>query len=236
MQPHRRPRPAPSCDRGPDGRAAQGRRPALRGRGGEPRRAAARDPLPGRRIRLGQVGHRASVMGLLPKGQLDPGRRPRAARGRGPAAGERAAPARAALHPHVDDLPGADDRAQPGDELRRADRRGAAHPHPPRRRRRARERILAIMREVRLPEPELLLPRLPASALGRPAPADHDRDGAGAGAGAADRRRADHRARRHHPGADPAADQGPAAPARRPACCSSPTTSAWSPRSPIGSR
>ena len=46
--------------------------------------------------------------------------------------------------------------------------------------------------------------RLSAPALGRPAPAGHDRDGARQRARPADRRRADHRARRHHPGADPA--------------------------------
>ena len=46
-----------------------------------------------------------------------------------------------------------------------------------------------------------------APALRRHAPARHDRDGAGLQAGGADRRRADHRARRHHPGADPRADR-----------------------------
>ena len=39
------------------------------------------------------------------------------------------------------------------------------------------------------------------------------------GPGAADRRRADHRARRDHPGADPAAAGRPAARARHRACC-----------------
>ena len=47
--------------------------------------------------------------------------------------------------------------------------------------------------------------RLSAPALGRPAPARDDRHGARQRAGPADRRRADHRARRHHPGADPRA-------------------------------
>ncbi len=46
--------------------------------------------------------------------------------------------------------------------------------------------------------------RLPARVLRRDAAAGDDRDGAGAGAGGADRRRADHGARRHRPGADPA--------------------------------
>ena len=54
--------------------------------------------------------------------------------------------------------------------------------------------------------------RLPASALRRAAPARDDRHGAELRAQAADRRRADHRAGRHHPGADPrpaARPQGP---------------------------
>ena len=77
-----------------------------------------------------------------------------------------------------------------------------------------------------------MLRLLPAPALGRPAPAHHDRDGADARAGAADRRRADHRARRHHAGADPEADRASCSASTAPACCSSPTTSASSPRSP----
>ena len=52
--------------------------------------------------------------------------------------------------------------------------------------------------------------RLAAPALGRAAAAGDDRDGARRPAQAPDRRRADHRPRRHHPGADPG-------PARRPA-------------------
>ena len=46
---------------------------------------------------------------------------------------------------------------------------------------------------------------VPAPALGRPAPARDDRDGADVRPRTADRRRADHRARRHRAGADPAA-------------------------------
>ena len=77
---------------------------------------------------------------------------------------------------------------------------------------------------------------LSAPAVRRPAPAHHDRDGAGAGAEAPDRRRADHRARRHHAGADPDPDPRPADATTAPPCCSSPTTWAWSPRSPTASR
>ena len=53
--------------------------------------------------------------------------------------------------------------------------------------------------------------RLSAPALGRPAPARDDRDGAGLPAEAADRRRADDRARRDDPGADPGAARRAAA-------------------------
>ena len=56
--------------------------------------------------------------------------------------------------------------------------------------------------------------RLPAPALRRPAPAGDDRDRAGLRAEGADRRRADHRARRDDPGADPAAARRPQAAAR----------------------
>ena len=52
--------------------------------------------------------------------------------------------------------------------------------------------------------------RLPAPALRRHAPAGDDRHGARLPPGPADRRRADDRARRDHPGADPRADARPA--------------------------
>ena len=72
--------------------------------------------------------------------------------------------------------------------------------------------------------------RLPAPAVGRHEPARHDRHGDRLRPEAPHRRRADHRARRHHPGADPRPPA--AAAARAPAwrSCSSPTTWAWSPR------
>ena len=57
----------------------------------------------------------------------------------------------------------------------------------------------------------------------------------GDAAAAPDRRRADHRARRHHPRADPGAAARPLAPRRAPRCCSSPTTSASSTRWPTAS-
>ena len=78
----------------------------------------------------------------------------------------------------------------------------------------ARARAVEMLGSVGIPDPAERVGRLPAPALRRDAPARHDRDGAGLRARAADRRRADHRARRHDPGADPR-------PARRAAGASS---------------
>ncbi len=75
--------------------------------------------------------------------------------------------------------------------------------------------------------------QLSVRAVGRHAPAGDDRDGAGLPPGAADRRRADHRARRHHPGQHPRADQSNCKARRAWPSCSSPTISASSPRSPM---
>ena len=50
-------------------------------------------------------------------------------------------------------------------------------------------------------------PRLSVRAVGRHVPAGDDRHGARLRAGPADRRRADHRARRHHPGGDHGPDR-----------------------------
>ena len=62
-----------------------------------------------------------------------------------------------------------------------------------------------------IPEPERRVDAYPAPALGRPAAARDDRDGARLPAEAPDRRRADDRARRDDPGADPGAARRPAA-------------------------
>jgi microcin C transport system ATP-binding protein len=69
----------------------------------------------------------------------------------------------------------------------------------------ARARTLELLRLVGLRRAGARLDAYPARALRRPAPARDDRDGAGQRAGPADRRRADHRARRDDPGADPGA-------------------------------
>ena len=107
------------------------------------------------------------------------------------------------------DLPGGDDQPQPAAEGRRPDRRGAAHPRhclrpggPQGGRAAARPRADARV--------GLAPQRLSAVPLRRHAPARDDRDGACVQAEAPDRRRADHGARRHHPGPDPAAHQAAA--------------------------
>ena len=58
---------------------------------------------------------------------------------------------------------------------------------------------------VGIPDAKSRFSRLSAPALRRPQAARHDRHGHGHAPAAADRRRADHRARRHHPRADPGA-------------------------------
>ena len=69
--------------------------------------------------------------------------------------------------------------------------------------RQARERALELLDLVGIPSPASAR-RVSAPAVGRHAPARDDRHGAGLRAAAADRRRADHRARRDGAGADPA--------------------------------
>ena len=101
-------------------------------------------------------------------------------------------------------LPGADDLAQPG-----ATRSASRSPRALRRHESARAasrrstRAIEMLKLVQIPNAEAPRARLSAPVLRRHAPARDDRDGARLQAQAADRRRADHRARRHHPGADP---------------------------------
>jgi microcin C transport system permease protein len=121
---------------------------------------------------------------------------------------------RAARHPrqgHRDDLPGADDGAEPAVHGRRPDRRnlqlqeglsGAGL-----------GRAVRAAGRHRHPEPRGGR-RLPAPALGRPAPARHDRHGAGLPAAPAAGRRAHHGAGRHDARADPRTAGRPAAPDR----------------------
>ncbi len=131
-------------------------------------------------------------------------------RRRGPDAKERARDARHPRRAHRHDLPGADDGAEPAVHGGQPDRRGAraARGAAAERGARARHRAAAAHRH---PRPRGQGRRLPAPAVGRPAPARDDRHGAGLPAAAADLRRADHRAGRDDPGADPGAARRAAA-------------------------
>jgi peptide/nickel transport system ATP-binding protein len=71
----------------------------------------------------------------------------------------------------------------------------------------ARTRAAELLRQVGIPRPSGAGRQLLLRALRRPAPARDDRHGALRRAAHPDRRRADHRARRDHPGADPRPDQ-----------------------------
>ena len=123
-----------------------------------------------------------------------------------------------ARRPHRHDLPGAGDQPEPGDARRRADRRGDRGPHAAARRGGARQghRLAAARRHPRARAPHR---RLPVPHERRPEAARDDRHGAGRRARLPGRRRADHRAGRHHPGADPRPAAGPAARAAAWACC-----------------
>ena len=140
---------------------------------------------------------------------------PRLGRDRGPRA-HRDAAAQAAPDPRQgdrDDLPGADDRAEPGLHHRLPDHRDAADAlrdgsggRP-----RACARAAAPRRD---PEPRDPDRRVPAPAVRRSAAARDDRPGAGVRPEAAHRRRADDGPRRHGPGRDPQAHARPALPHR----------------------
>ena len=157
-----------------------------------------------RRVGLRQVRHRA-VDPAADRDAAGPDRRrAHPLRGQGSARARRARDARDPRQPDRDDLPGADDVAQPGAHRRRPDRRGGAA---------APEQVAAEARAARDRDARArrhsgarrARRRVSAPALGRHAAARDDRDGARVRARAADRRRADHRARRHDPGADPRA-------------------------------
>ena len=155
---------------------------------------------------VGESGCGKSTTGLVDH-EAAAERRPRdgrlgqAAR-QGPRVAPRAGDAEGARQRRLDDLPGSADVAEPDVDGRPADRRGG--PAAPRRDEQAgadsgargarARRHAASRRAARL---------LPAPALRRPAPARDDRHGAGLLAEAADRGRADDRARRDDPGADP---------------------------------
>ena len=159
-----------------------------------------------REVDDGVVDHEAAAERRPRDGRLG-----QAAR-QGPRVAPRAGDAEGARQRRLDDLPGSADVAEPDVDRGAADRRG--RPAAPRRDEQAgadpgprgarARRHAASRRAARL---------LPAPALRRPAPARDDRHGAGLLAEAAHRGRADDRAGRDDPGADPRparrAAQGP---------------------------
>ena len=193
--------PFPQCAGRPSGR----RRRRLLDRGGAERGA-------GRRIRLRQDSHLPQHPGH-PAARGEGGRRLHPVRPGG-GGGQSAAPAavgpaRHPRQPHLDDLPGADERAVAAPQHRRPDHGGAAAARqlqPPKRPRQ-------VPRHVRaggLPRSAARLPLLPVPAVGRPAPAGDDRHGDGGPSAAADRRRTHHGAGRDAAGPGAGADQGAA--------------------------
>ena len=199
---------------------ADPRRPQHRGRPSRSRAASSRrcatspSSSTGRDHRLvGESGSGKSVtartiMGLLTKratiADADP-HHPR--RRRHPRHSPNARCAQLRGNQHLDDLPGADELAEPGLHGRPADRRDPAPAQPDQPRRGDGSARSQLLEEVQIPEPEARLQAVSAPALRRPAPARHDRHGARQPARRPDRRRADDRARRHRPGADPQPDQ-----------------------------
>ena len=105
--------------------------------------------------------------------------------------------------------PGPDDLAEPDHDHRPADRRGGAAP-PGRQPNRGPDPGPRGPRHGRDAPARGAARPVPPRAVGRTAPAGDDRHGPGLRAEAADRRRADHRPRRHHPGPDPRPDRRPA--------------------------
>ena len=112
--------------------------------------------------------------------------------------------AKSARQRRRDDLPGADVVAEPRLYGRRPGHRSAA-PAPGARCARRKVRGVRPARRARHRRSGGMPRALPAPAFGRHAPARHDRDRALRRPADPDRRRADHGARRHHPGADPRA-------------------------------
>ena len=137
---------------------------------------------------------------------------------RGPAHRQPAA-RRAAQHPRAPDrrdLPGPAHLAQSALHHRPAAR--GNHPHAPAAQPRAgaRARAIACCGEVGIPAPEARFDNYPHQFQRRHAPARGDRARPRRRAAPADRRRADHRARRLDPGADHRAAQAPVPPSAAP--------------------
>ena len=106
---------------------------------------------------------------------------------------------------HRDDLPGADDRAQPALHGRQPDRRGARAARGARRERGARARRSSCSQRTGIPEPARRVDAYPHQLSGGQRQRAMIAMALACRPQAADRRRADDRARRDDPGADPRA-------------------------------
>ena len=149
---------------------------------------------------LGQVGDGAGDHAADPRAARRDRARPYPVRRRERPRQERRRDARAARPADRHGVPGADERAQSGVHGARPDlRRAALQPQAVEGRgaRAGRRAIVAGRHPLAAQAARQLRPRV----LGRHAPARHAGDGAELQPVPADRRRADHRARRHHPGA-----------------------------------
>ncbi|MAY45293.1 MAG: hypothetical protein CML65_08580 [Rhodobacteraceae bacterium] len=159
--------------------------------------AGPRTPRHRRRKRLGQIHDRPRHPAPDPPAR-NHHRRPHGNERRRPPDHPRKAHAPAARQGGVDDHAGPEILAEPGDDRRPADDRGAAHPRKGLEIRRPQTRAGNAGRS-RHPQPRTRPQPLPARGLGRHGPAHHDRDDADAQARDPDRRRTHLGARRLGP-------------------------------------
>ena len=161
-----------------------------------------------------------------PNGRIVSGERP--ARRHATSARFRSRDARRARPPHRDDLPGSDDEPEPVPARRRAARRDVRDSPGLSRGRSRGARARAPRSASAFPTRERRMRSYPHELSRRHAPARDDRHGAALRSRAPHRRRADDRARRDDPGADPGALARAPARARDSRSSSSRTTSASS--------